>query len=207
MTADLQQGSPEWFRARLGCASASRFGDILATTKSGPAASRQNYLTQLVLERLTGRVADSYTTPAMERGTECEPRARAAFEAHTGLLVEEVGFIKRGEWLGCSPDGFCGEEEGLEIKVPQSATHLETLLAGAMPAKHLPQVMGSMLVTGRKRWHFVSWDDRFPPPMQLFHTVVERDEAYLVKLELAIELFLTDVANAVEKLQSLRKAA
>ena len=198
--SDIIQGSPEWFAARLGCATASRFADILATTKSGPAASRQNYLTQLVLERLTGTIAESYTNAAMQWGTETEPLARAAFEAYTGEVVREVGFVKLGDWVGCSPDGLIGDDAGLEIKCPLPATHLETVLAKAMPAKHIAQVQGSMWVTGRKRWHFVSFDPRFPPHLHLFHTVIARDDVYIASLEKEVNTFLADVSATVERL-------
>lgn len=201
---EIAQGTEEWRIARLGCATASRFGDILATTKTGYSTSRANYMAQLVLERLTGEAQESYVSPAMLHGTETEPLARMAFEAKTGLMVNEVGFIKSAEWIGCSPDGLIDADAGLEIKAPIPATHLETLLNGKLPPKHIPQIQGSMWVTGRERWHFVSFDDRFPKHLRMFHTVVERDQAYIDNLEKEVNKFLAEVALAVERLAALQ---
>lgn len=201
------QGSPEWFAQRLGCVTASRFADVMATIKSGEAADRRNYRTQLVLERLTGAVAESFTNGAMEWGTATEPQARAAFELATGLDVEEVGFIKRGEGIGASPDGLIGDDAGIEIKCPASGTHLDTVLAQKMPPKHVAQVQGSLWVTGRARWHFVSYDPRFPQHLRLFHQVIERDDIFIAKLAAEVEKFLAEVADAVQRLDELKQAA
>ena len=195
------QGSPEWLAERDGKVTASRFKDILAKTKSGPAASRKNYMAEKVLELLTGTVAESFTNAAMEWGTATEPEARQAFEAETGLLVEEVGFILLNDNVGCSPDGFIGTYEGLEIKCPNSATHLETLLAGEMPSTHDGQVQGSMWITGRNVWHFVSYDPRFPEPLRLFHCVVERDEKYIATLAAEVEIFVQEMLDTTRLLK------
>lgn len=194
------QGSPEWFAQRLGCATASKFSDVLATVKSGESAARRNYRTQLVLERLTGTVAESFTNGAMEWGTATEPQARAAFELATGLDVQEVGFLKRGDWIGASPDGLIGDDAGLEIKAPNSSTHLETVLAGKMPPGHIAQVQGCMWVTDRARWHFVSYDPRFPQHLRMFHQVIERDEEYIARLADEVGKFLAEVDTAVARL-------
>lgn len=201
MSEELIQGSEAWLHARLGCATASRFADVLATTKTGYAASRQNYLTQLVLERITGQVAESFTNGAMQHGTETEPLARLAFEAATGLIVQEVGFVKLTPWIGASPDGTIDDDAGIEIKCPIQATHLETILARKVPTKYIPQIQGCMWVTGRQRWHFVSYDDRFPSHLQMFRAVVERDDAYIAKLETEVNKFLGEVAETVTQLE------
>lgn len=199
------QGSEEWFAARLGRATASRFSDILATTKTGPAASRANYMAQLVCERMTGKVEESFESTAMKWGTENEPFARMAYEAQTGLIVEETGFIQHPEMLaGASPDGLIGADGGFECKCPNTATHIETLLKG-MPAKHIPQVQGCMWLAGRKWWDFVSYDPRMPEKLQLYVQRIQRDEEYIVKLESAVMTFLLEVYSLVIELE--KKAA
>lgn len=199
------QGSEEWIAARLGRATASRFSDILATTKTGPAASRANYMAQLVCERMTGKAEETFESAAMKHGTEHEPFARMAYEAQTGLIVEETGFVAHPEWMiGASPDGLIGMDGGFECKCPNSATHIETLLKG-MPAKHLPQVQGCMWLTGRKWWDFVSYDPRLPDKLQLYVQRVERDDIYITKLALAVSLFLGEVDELVLELE--KKAA
>lgn len=199
------QGSPEWFAARCGRATASCFGDVLATIKSGEAAVRRNYKAQLVCERLTGVVAESYTNAAMQWGVDNEPAARAAYEALSGDLVEQVAFIPHAELMcGASPDGLIDRDGGVEIKCPNSATHIDTLLKGMSP-DHLPQIQGCMWIANRQYWNFVSFDPRLPEKLQLYVQRVERDEKYITGLHLAVSLFLSEVDDLVLQLE--RKAA
>lgn len=199
------QGTIEWFQARCGKATASRFKDIIATIKSGEAAVRKNYKAQLVVERLTGLAQETYTNAAMQYGTETEPQARAAYEFKTDNVVEEVGFIQHAELLaGCSPDGLIGIDGGTEIKCPyQSAVHIETLLNG-MPPEHMAQIQGSMWITGRKWWDFVCYDGRLPPSLQLYVKRIERDEKYILDLETEVVKFLDEVSGLVNKLEAIK---
>lgn len=201
------QGTEEWLAERVGFATASRFKDIMATIKTGEAAARRNYRAQLVVERLTGKQQDSFQNDAMRHGTETEPDARIAYEATTGKLVGEVGFIKHNIIsAGCSPDGLIGEDGGLEIKCPyQTAIHIETLLTG-MPSEHIAQIQGAMWITGRKWWDFVSFDPRLPEHLQLRIERIERDASFIAKLESQVEIFLREVNENVRALQSLQPA-
>lgn len=199
------QGSPEWFAARCGRATASCFGKVLATIKTGEAAERRNYRAQLICERLTGVVADSYTSAEMLHGTECEPLARAAYEALTGNLVEQVGFIPHPDlMIGASPDGLIDADGAIEIKCPNTATHIDSLLKG-MPATHIPQIQGCMWLSGRQWVDFVSFDPRLPEKLQLYVQRIERDDIYIAKLALAVSLFLGEVDELVSQLE--QKAA
>lgn len=199
------QGSPEWFAARCGRATASRFADLLATIKTGEAASRRNYRAQLVCERLTGVPAESFESAAMKWGTENEPFARMAYEAQTGQIVEETGFIPHPELMaGASPDGLIGDDGGVEIKAPNTAQHIDTLLKG-MPPEHIPQIQGCMWLTGRLWWDFVSFDPRLPEKLQLYVQRIPRDDVYIAKLALAVGVFLGEVDDLVAELE--KKAA
>ena len=199
------QGSPEWFAARCGRATASRFADVLAKIKSGEAAGRRNYKAQLVAERLTGVPAESYTNAAMTWGTDNEPFARAAYEAQTGNLVEQIAFIPHAELMaGASPDGLIDADGGIEIKCPNTATHIDALLKG-MPADHIPQIQGCMWLSGRQWWDFVSFDPRMPERLQLYVQRVPRDEAYITQLAAEVIVFLKEVDLLVIELE--RKAA
>lgn len=161
----IKQGSPEWFALRVGKITASRVRDAVA--KPGSAA-RENYKAQIVAERLTGLPQnDRNETEAMRRGTEKEPFARMAYEAATGSLVDQVGFISLGNF-GCSPDGLVNGDGGIEIKCPNTATHIRWITAGEIPAEHRKQVLWSLAITGREWWDFVSYDDRVPDDLQLF---------------------------------------
>ena len=130
----MDQRTPEWFAARLGKVTASRISDIIAKTQSGYSASRANYMALLICERLTGAAAESYSNAAMQHGTDTEPMALSAYEAAKGVLVQAEGFVTHPsiEQSGASPDGLVGDSGLIEIKCPNTATHLDTLLAKKM---------------------------------------------------------------------------
>jgi len=134
--SEVEQGTPEWFKQRCGKATASRISDIVAKTKSGYSTSRANYMAQLVVERMTNQVAESYTNAAMDWGIEQEIYARAAYEAKTGNMVDQVGAIDhpRITMSAASPDGLVSDDGCLEIKCPNTATHIDTLISDE-PAK------------------------------------------------------------------------
>lgn len=198
----MEQRTDEWFAARLGKVSASRVAEVIAKTKTGPSASRRNYAVELALERITGTRQERYQNAAMQRGTDLEPLARAAYEAATGQLVEEVGFILHPsiKSAGASPDGFVGGDGLVEIKVPNSATHLDTMLAGKADAQYLPQMHWQMACTGRKWCDFVSFDPRFPEEKQLLIARVHRDEVVITELEAEVTKFLDEVETIVKKI-------
>lgn len=206
MSERLIQGTEAWLACRTGYATASRFKDILARIKSGEAAARRDYRFQLAVERLTGQPVETYSNAAMQHGTDTEPLAREAFELHTGLMVEEVGFLVHPELMaGCSPDGLVDDNAGLEIKSPWNSTiHIITLLNG-MPSEHRTQIQGAMWITGRKRWHFVSYDPRLQHRLRLYHEIIERDEDYIATLEGEVRLFLTEVDALLETLREKLK--
>ena len=203
--ASIIQGSPEWFAARLGKVTASRVADIVARTKTGVSASRATYRAQLVCERLTGMPQDGYKSPAMEWGTLTEPDARAAYEFETGRKVETVGFVSHPGFVhaGASPDGLVGEDGLIEIKCPNTATHIETLLGKAVPGKYICQMQWQLACTGRQWCDFVSYDPRLPGHLQLAVYRLERDPAHIADLEAAVGAFLDEVQAVIDQLEGL----
>jgi putative phage-type endonuclease len=199
----MEQQSNEWFTARLGKVTASRVADVITKTKTGYSASRDNYMAQLICERLTGQKGESFTNAAMEHGTQTEPLARSAYENARNLLVKEVGFINhpRIEMSGASPDGLVAEDGLVEIKCPNTATHIDTLLSGKVPTKYITQMQWQMLCCQRKWCDFVSFDNRLPEHLQLFVQEVEFDPEYAAMLEKEVVLFLTELDNKVAKLK------
>jgi putative phage-type endonuclease len=201
---EIVQGSNDWFQIRMGKVTASRVADVIAKTKTGYSASRENYMAQLVVERLTQTKAESYTNAAMQWGTDQEPFARAAYEAAQGVMVEEVGFVRHPtiEWAGASPDGLVGGEgEGLvEIKCPNTATMIETLLSQKVPSKYITQMQFQMACTGRKWCDYVSFDPRMPAKAQMFVKRVDRDDTYIAEIEAEIVKFLAEVQSQVNQL-------
>lgn len=207
--SNVIQGSPEWFAQRLGKVTASRLVDVLAKVKAGEAAARANYRAELVAERLTGKVAEGFSNAAMKWGTDCEPLARAAYEAEFGLLVEEVGMVQHPTIAntGASPDGLVSTGGLIEIKCPETKAHIDTLLSRAAPAKYIPQMQWQMACTGRAWVDFVSFDPRMPSDLQLFVCRVLRDDDLIRQYETEVCAFLAEVDATVTSLTALRQAA
>jgi putative phage-type endonuclease len=201
----MEQRTDDWFQARLGKVTASRVADVVAKTKNGYSASRENYMADLIVERLTGQKASSFSNAAMEWGTEQEPNARAAYSARTGELVEEVGFIDHPTIAlsGASPDGLVSEGI-VEFKCPNTATHLEYLLAGKPPEKYVTQMQWQMACTGRPWCDFVSFDPRLPEHLQMLVVRVPRNEVRIIELEDEVRKFLAELDDKVKKLQELK---
>ena len=202
------QRSEDWYAARLGKATASRFKDAIAALKSGaPAQAQRDYLTELVVERLTQQPIQRFQNAAMTWGTEQEPAARAAYERATGRIVEETGFVAHDTLMaGCSPDGLVDWDGLIEIKCPwNTANHIETLLNG-MPAEHIPQTQGQMWITGREWCDFVSYDPRMPAELQLHVQRIQRNPSFIADLEARITSFLQQVGTQVEALRRLAES-
>lgn len=198
----IEQGTPEWHQLRLGKVTASRVSDVMAKIKTGESASRKNYRAELVVQRLTGMPSESFTNAAMEWGTATEPMARIAYQIAKGVLVEQVGFIEHPTiaMFGCSPDGLV-HDGMIEIKCPNSATHIEYLTDNKAPAKYINQMQCQMAVTGRKWCDFVSFDPRLPEDLQLFVVRVPRDDKYIGTMEVEVVEFLTEVEGMVNQLK------
>jgi putative phage-type endonuclease len=202
----IEQRTDAWFEARIGKVTASRVADVLAKTKSGYSASRDNYMAQLVCERLTKQKAEGFTNAAMQHGTETEPLARLSYEVSQNVLVDEVGFIPHPtiEMSGASPDGLVNDDGLIEIKCPNTATHIETLLSETVPTKYYTQMQFQMACTGREWCDFVSFDNRLPPELQLFVKRVPRDETYIRLMEAEIVQFLAELDDKINKLMKVK---
>lgn len=174
----IEQGSEEWHQQRLGKVTASRISDVMAKTKSGPAASRKNYMMELLCQRLTGLREEGYTSAAMQRGIDLEPLARSAYEVETGRTVIESGFVTHPEYemIGASPDGRVGDIGLIEIKCPNTAQHVAFIQSGEPDKKYWWQMQCQMACTDTHWCDFVSFDDRMPELLQLRFTRIERDE-------------------------------
>lgn len=205
MDATGQQGSVEWLHRRCGNVTASRFKDVLAKLKNGaPAKAREDYLMEVVTERLTGEPVKHYASEAMAWGTEQEAFSRMAYEARSGVMVEEVGYTAHPSLasVGGSVDGLIGDDGVWESKSPyNTSNHLRTILDG-MPLEHMPQVQGYMWLTGRKWCDFTSYDPRLPAPLDLYVQRIQRDDAYIAALEAEIIAFECEVRAVMAKLRA-----
>jgi putative phage-type endonuclease len=207
----IAQGTDEWFQQRLGKVTASRISDVIAKTKTGVSTSRQNYLVQLVSERLTGKKGDSFVNQAMIDGIERESAARELYMRTRGVSVTEVGFFDHPTIVmsGASPDGAVNAEEDgkyaglIEIKCPIETTHTNTLMSKSVPSKYKPQIQWQMAsVSPNVKWcDFISFNPNFPDTMQLFVARVERDNDYIAELEAEVLKFLDEVDQTIIKLK------
>lgn len=200
----MEQRSHEWFQARIGKVTASRVADLMARTKSGYSASRANYMAELICERLTGMQAERFSNAAMQWGTDTEPQARDAYSFLTDYAVEEVGFIDHPgiASFGASPDGVVGSAGLVEIKCPNTATHIDTLLSETVPGKYVTQMQVQMACTGRAWCDFVSFDPRLPADLQMWVKRVERDAAFIEEMEGEVSAFLSELEAKVGALRS-----
>lgn len=200
----LAQGSDEWRVARCGSLGASQIADALARTKTGYGASRDNVMSALLVERLTGVPTETFVNDAMRRGTEKEPEARIAYEFDQGGAVEQVGLFLHPTLKGthASPDGLVEDAGSVEIKCPNTATHIATLLSNTVPSKYIKQMQWQMAATGRLWNDFVSWDDRVPPEMRLFVKRVSRDDAMISEMEREVSAFLAEMEEKIAQLQN-----
>lgn len=191
----MDQRTDEWYRERLGRVTASRLADVMARTKSGFSVSRENYLNELVIERLTGSKADGFSNAAMEWGVQYEPEARTFYQLVTDQMVTEVGFVRHPyiDNFGASPDGLVGENGLVEIKCPNTKTHIDTLLTGKIAKKYILQMHAQMICTQREWCDFVSYDPRVPDHLQLYIQRINRDDELVELIESEVQDFLDEV--------------
>jgi putative phage-type endonuclease len=205
----VEQGTPEWLIARVGCVTASRIKDVVAVLKNGKSsAARETYKMEVLTEILTGRATDHYVSQPMEFGLENEPLARTSYEIEYGVETEKVGFvlhptIKRS---GCSPDGLVGDDGLVEIKVPNTTTHLTYLIEGIVPEDYIPQMQWQMACTGRQWCDFVSYDPRLPQEFGLFVIRLKRDDAVIADMEAKVQTFINEVGEMCQKLNAHKAA-
>lgn len=203
----MQQGSEGWVKVRLGRVTASRISDLMAKTKSGWGAGRRNYMSDLVIEILTGAPIDHFKSKEMERGNEVEPQARSLYSLLRDVDIQEVGFVQHPaiEDAGASPDGLVGDDGMIELKCPNSATHIETLLTEKIPNDYMLQMHWQLACTGRQWVDFVSFDLRLPANLQLFIKRIPRDNAQIIGLEVEVRAFIREMKEQVAALRAKGK--
>lgn len=206
-----QQRDAEWFAVRIGCLTSSRIADALARRKRGDGdlQKRIDLRLELAVERVTNKNSEHYVSYWMERGTELEPLARAAYELRKDVEVQQIGFVLHSDiqWAGCSPDGLVGDSGLVELKVPKPMTHAEYLLGECVPELYKPQMMWQMACTGRKWNDFTSYCPDFPAPLDLFVCRLERDDARISEMEVEARKFLQEVEALTVRLKGGFEAA
>lgn len=199
----LEQGSPLWIQARVGLTTASRCGDVIAMTKKGESADRRNYRTELICERLTGIPYPQFVSREMQWGREQEAFARAAYEMQHDVLVETCGFVLHPgvAQFGASPDGLVGKVGMIQVKCPNTSTHLGWTMAGVVPVEHIPQMLGELACCPEREWSdFVSYDPRLPAHLQLFVRRFARDQKLIATLEAEVVHFNAEIEQVLASL-------
>ena len=199
----MEQRTNDWFKARLGKVTASRISDVMAKTKSGYSTSRQNYMAQLICERLTQLPPETYSNSAMQRGVELEPFARQYYELENVCRVVEVGFIPHPtiENSGASPDGLVNDDGLIEIKCPNTWTHLEFMQSLIPKREYILQMQWQMICTVRQWCDFVSYDDRLPDNLSFKCVRIYHDEVLAKEIEAEVIKFLQELNDRVEKFE------
>ena len=196
---DLEQGSDEWIKARLGIVTCSEFKSVLA---KGEGKVRRKYLLTVLAEKLSGQPLERYTNAFMERGHTQEDEARDLYSLLTDNEVERIGFMKRGP-VGYSPDGLIGNDGLLEVKTKMGHLHLECLLSNKVPPENMQQCQGGLWVSSRQWIDFVSYS----PGLELFVKRVERDESAIARIKVEVDAFLTEMAALEAQYHNYRRAA
>ena len=202
---DCLQGSEAWHAARCGRVTGSRVADIVRKTKNGVSKMRATYLGELIAERLSGvQPGDGYVSPAMQWGKDTEAKARATYAFMRDVEPVQIGFAIHPaiDMAGASPDSLITDDGGLEIKCPNTATHLDTLLGSPIDPDYLKQMQWNMACTHRAWWDFVSFDPRLPPAMQLHVHRVHRDDVLIRELESAVRQFLEELDEKIAALNA-----
>lgn len=200
----MEQRSEEWFAARCGSLGASQIADAVGTLKNGqPSATSLNLRAKLVVERLTGQQEEGFTNAAMQWGIDNEDDARRAYSAACGAFVEEMGLAPHPTIQGthASPDGLVGEDGLVEIKCPNSSTHIDTIKTDKIAKRYLYQMQWQMACLDRQWCDFVSYDPRMPENLRLYVRRVERDDALLAEISEKVIAFLQGVQDDVELLK------
>ena len=202
----MDQLTEEWFNARLGKVTASKVFEIMSKTKTGYGAGRKKYLADLICQRITGKREESYTNASMKRGTDLEPVARFAYEVATGNYVTEVGLIDHQTISGfaASPDGLVGDDGLIEIKCPNTATHLDFLESGIPDGKYQWQMLCQMACAKRNWCDFVSYDDRTGAGLDIKIVRFHRDDTRIAAMEQEVSLFLDELDAKVGFFTQLR---
>lgn len=205
----IPHGTEEWAAARLGKVTASRIADLLARTKTGWGASRDNYMADLIAERLTGVAAEGFKSAAMQWGSDTEHQARRFYELIEGVSVGDGGYLDHPTipMAGASPDGFAGDTGLVEIKCPLTKTHIDTLMHERVNGAYVKQMQWQMACTGREWCDFISFDPRMPEDLRMFVQRVPRDGAVIAEIEAAVTDFLAELDAKVDALQARRMAA
>jgi putative phage-type endonuclease len=199
-----EQRSEEWFAARLGKFTASRFGDLMTNSRKKDevlGATAVSYIYEKAAELLTGERKEIFGA-ALDWGTENEQVCKGYFEETTGLTIEEMPFVPINDYSGASPDGFIKEYgELIEIKCPyNTANHLKTAFEGYIDPKYVWQMQGQMLATGALACRFVSFDPRIKDArFTLIEIRVEQDLKMQEQLRERLEFANDYLLNLLDK--------
>ena len=207
---NIAQGSPEWMALRVGKIGGSRISDLLTEGRGGAESlTKRKYKNELIRERLTGRKLDTYKTPAMQRGIDLEPMARAWYEVKYNTFVDQVAIVLHPSIEGgqCSPDGIVEATNSLiEIKIPNPENHLDNILTGGKQLEqYYDQVQWQLACMPEKEFcDLVSYDPEMPDHLQGFVKRIYRDDEYINNMQNAVIAFLSEIETIVNNLKEIQ---
>jgi hypothetical protein len=206
------QGSADWFAARNGRVTASKISDVMQYLKQTKAEQetgvrrqgqkRIDYKTELIAGTLRGEALPHFVSDAMRWGIEQEALAATEYELESPEAVMPVGFVYHPtiERAGASPDRLVGKDGLLEVKCPETTTHLEWILAGVVPDEHRRQMLFQMRCCEREWCDFMSFDSRLPRRYQKFIIRLHADETAMDDIDSEVRQFLAEVDGIIESL-------
>jgi hypothetical protein len=199
---DIEQGSDEWLRLRLGKITGTRLKSVLSK-KADPVL-----IYEIVAEMVNPVLEDSYVSSEMQRGIDMEPFARRAYQDLSKTKIEEVGFVghQKLDYSGYSPDGL-SKTNGIynisyEIKCPSTKTHAQYCIEGGVPAKYDSQILSAFFNGDTiSDVIFISYDDRCDvKPIYYYKACREQYEAQLKEASEKVPAFWEKVTEAYNKL-------
>lgn len=203
---DVVQGSPDWMALRIGRIGGSRVSDVLTEGRSGESLVRRKYKNEIIREKLTGLKLNTFKTPAMQRGIDLEPLARAWYEVYHNVFVDQVAIVKHPtiQDAQCSPDGIVFSKNHLiEIKVPSPENHLDNILTGGKQLEQYhDQAMWQLACMPEMEFcDIVSFDPEMPDHLKGFVKRIYRDDEYIKTMENKVILFLQEVETIINNLK------
>jgi len=197
---NCKQGTEEWHQLRLGRITSSRIAEVMALARNPDDVSktRESYMLDLAIQRITGVIPQGPKSDAINHGHETENQARAMYELRTGYDVREVAFVTMGDHIGVSPDGLVDTDGLLEIKCPNTKTQCSRYYNGiVLPEEYQWQVDSQLWVTNREWCDFVQFDSRIETQAGYMCNRIYRSEKIIKCMEQEVNKFIDQLENMV----------
>jgi hypothetical protein len=195
---NIEQGTDEWFKLRLGSIGGSSIGKVCT---GGKGATRTKILHEKIGEILSGKPAVGYKFPHADRGVENEPHARTLYSFMRDVEVEEIAMIKEGKHRHYSADGLVGENGLVEIKTRIPSIYVEAVLRKTMPTSDKRQMQWGLFISQREWVDYIQYCPEIEDNPILIQRI-ERDEKLIEELDTKATIFISEMVAAVDKIKA-----